>query len=79
MGTAIREDNKEQSKVYKDLKEKMAERFENLGVTMLNFVFGRMKLYFILEVIEAKTNAKMISITEESLKESYIKILNPLK
>jgi hypothetical protein len=46
---------------------------------MLNFVFGRMKLYFVLEVVEGKTNSHLIAITEESLKESYIKILNPLK
>lgn len=69
----------EESKIYKDLKEKMEEKFELLGVHMLNFIFGRVKMYFLLEVIESKTNCLQINISEETLKESYIKLLNPLK
>ena len=57
----------------------MEEKFELLGVHMLNFIFGRVKMYFLLEVIESKTNYLQINISEETLKESYIKLLNPLK
>lgn len=46
---------------------------------MLNFIFGRMKMYFLLEVGESKSNGLLINISEETLKESYIKLLNPLK
>lgn len=69
----------EESKIYKELKEKMEEKFELLGVHMLNFIFGRVKMYFLLEIIESKTNCLQINISEETLKESYIKLLNPLK
>lgn len=57
----------------------MDEKFESLGISMLNFVFGRLKLYFIVEILEGKENCGAISISEETLKESYIKILNPIK
>lgn len=46
---------------------------------MLNWVFGRMKLYFILEVIESKEHCESIAVSEETLKESYARVLNPLK
>lgn len=46
---------------------------------MLNFIFGRMKMYFLLEVGESKGSGLLIKVSEETLKESYIKLLNPLK
>jgi hypothetical protein len=76
---SFREDLKEETKIYRDLKEKMEEKFELLGLHMLNFIFGRIKMYFLLEVVESKTNGLLINISEETLKESYIKLLNPLK
>jgi hypothetical protein len=38
---------KEVGKLAKELREKLEEKFELLGVNMLNFVFGRAKLYFL--------------------------------
>lgn len=39
---------KEDNKVYLDLKEKMEEKLENLGISMFNYIFGKVKIYFIL-------------------------------
>lgn len=46
---------------------------------MLNHVFSRIKLLFMLEMVDAKKNCESIVIAEDTLKESYSKILNPLK
>lgn len=46
---------------------------------MFNYVFGKLKLYFMLEMIKQKNDSLLIPINEESIKESQIKVLNPLK
>jgi hypothetical protein len=46
----------------------MNERFEQLGTHMLHFIFGRMKLNFLLEVGSSKGGAALIKIAEETLK-----------
>lgn len=46
---------------------------------MLHFIFGRMKLNFLLEVGSSKEGSALIKIAEETLKEAYIRLLNPLK
>ena len=63
----------------KEIRDKVDERFEQLGVSVLNYVFGRAKLYFLLEVAETKNICRSIPVSEDSLKEGYIKSLSPLK
>jgi len=46
---------------------------------MLNFIFGRIKLYFIQEIIEVKNSCSLVHVSEEGLKEGYLKSLVPLK
>jgi hypothetical protein len=46
IGSVLKEG--EEGKVYLDLKEKMESKFEGLGIQMLHFVFGRLKMYFLL-------------------------------
>jgi hypothetical protein len=43
-----KDDSKDHQKVYQDCKNRMEEKFEHLGITMLNFILSRIKLYFIL-------------------------------
>lgn len=45
MGKAGRE---AEERAADELKERMNERFEQLGTHMLHFIFGRMKLNFLL-------------------------------
>lgn len=65
MGAAGRE---AEERAARELKERMEERFEQLGTHMLHFIFGRMKLHFLLEVSSSKTGAKLIKVAEETLK-----------
>jgi hypothetical protein len=76
MGAAGRDS---EDKVAKELRERMEDRFEQLGNHMLHFIFGRMKLHFLLEVGSSKAGASLIKVSEETLKEAYIRLLNPLK
>ena len=46
---------------------------------MLNYIFGRLKLYFIQEVMEVKKSCFVVPASEEALKDGYIKALAPLK
>lgn len=46
---------------------------------MLNFVFGRLKLAFLEQLSESKKSLSSIAISEDFLKDTYIKILSPIK
>lgn len=76
MGRAGREG---EERAAEELRERMNERFEQLGTHMLHFIFGRMKLNFLLEVGSSKAGSALIKVAEETLKEAYIRLLNPLK
>lgn len=32
----------------------MEDKLENLGIAMFNYIFGKLKIYFILEIIRRK-------------------------
>jgi|JI8StandDraft_1071087.scaffolds.fasta_scaffold986866_1 hypothetical protein len=46
---------------------------------MLNFIFGRLKLAFLEQLSESKKSLGSITISEDFLKDTYIKILSPIK
>lgn len=45
---------KDENKTYSELREKMEEKLEGLGVGMFNYIFGKLKVYFILEITKRK-------------------------
>lgn len=48
IGSVIKEDSREQLKIHADLTDRMTDKFELLGIHMLNFIFGRLKMYFLM-------------------------------
>jgi hypothetical protein len=46
----------------------MEERLEALGIGMFNYIFGKLKIYFIMEIIKRKKECESISINEEAIK-----------
>lgn len=46
---------------------------------MINFVFGRLKLAIMEQIGESKRSASTVTVSEELLKETYIKIMGPIK
>ena len=55
---------RDQNKLGVELREKMSEKFETIGCSIMNFVFGRIKVYFLQEVMEVKKICALVPVSE---------------
>lgn len=51
------------NKLYNELSEKLTEKVQKLGINMLNFIFGRLKLSFLDQLSESKKSVSSIPIS----------------
>jgi len=42
----------------------MEDKFEIMGLSVMNFVFGRIKIYFLQEIMEVKKICSMVPVSE---------------